>query len=101
MTLEADFLTSAADKLAENLDRIEACLTDCRRPLSGHATRKTRMRSATCCCIWKGTSDSGFFPASELDPMDVTGLANFRHAPAQMRRCYLQSCGAPWVKPWR
>jgi hypothetical protein len=27
MTLEADFLTSAADKLAENLDRIEACLT--------------------------------------------------------------------------
>ena len=28
MTLEADFLTTAADKLAENLDRIEACLTD-------------------------------------------------------------------------
>jgi uncharacterized damage-inducible protein DinB len=27
MTLEADFLTSAADKLAENLERIEACLT--------------------------------------------------------------------------
>jgi hypothetical protein len=26
MTLEADFLTSAADKLAENVDRIEACL---------------------------------------------------------------------------
>jgi len=28
MTLEADFLTSAADKLAENLSRIEACLTE-------------------------------------------------------------------------
>ena len=28
MTLEADFLTSAADKLAENVDRIEACLTE-------------------------------------------------------------------------
>src|SRR5688572_4436535 len=28
MTLEADFLTTAADKLAENLDRIEACLTE-------------------------------------------------------------------------
>jgi uncharacterized damage-inducible protein DinB len=27
MTPEADFLTSAADKLAENVDRIEACLT--------------------------------------------------------------------------
>jgi hypothetical protein len=27
MTLEADFLTAAADKLAENLDRIETCLT--------------------------------------------------------------------------
>jgi hypothetical protein len=26
MTVEADFLTSAADKLAENLDRIETCL---------------------------------------------------------------------------
>lgn len=28
MTLEADFLTTAADKLAENVDRIEACLTE-------------------------------------------------------------------------
>ena len=28
MTLEADFLTSAADKLAENLDRINTCLTE-------------------------------------------------------------------------
>ena len=28
MTLEADFLTSAADKLVENLDRIETCLTE-------------------------------------------------------------------------
>ena len=28
MTLEADFLTSAADKLAENVDRIETCLTE-------------------------------------------------------------------------
>ena len=28
MTLEADFLTTAADKLAENLDRIETCLTE-------------------------------------------------------------------------
>ena len=28
MTVEADFLTSAADKLVENLDRIEACLTE-------------------------------------------------------------------------
>jgi len=28
MTLEADFLTSAADKLAENLNRIETCLTE-------------------------------------------------------------------------
>jgi hypothetical protein len=28
MTLEADFLASAADKLAENLDRIETCLTE-------------------------------------------------------------------------
>src|SRR6478735_8265989 len=28
MTLEADFLTNAADKLAENVDRIEACLTE-------------------------------------------------------------------------
>jgi uncharacterized damage-inducible protein DinB len=28
MTLEADFLTNAADKLAENLDRIDACLTE-------------------------------------------------------------------------
>ena len=28
MTLEADFLTSAADKLAENLGRIETCLTE-------------------------------------------------------------------------
>ena len=28
MPLEADFLTTAADKLAENLDRIEACLTE-------------------------------------------------------------------------
>jgi len=28
MTLEADFLTSAADKLAENLDRIQTCLTE-------------------------------------------------------------------------
>src|SRR5436190_17533395 len=28
MTLETDFLTSAADKLAENLDRIESCLTE-------------------------------------------------------------------------
>ena len=28
MTLEDDFLTSAADKLAENLDRIETCLTE-------------------------------------------------------------------------
>ena len=28
MTLEADFLTNAADKLAENLDRIETCLTE-------------------------------------------------------------------------
>ena len=28
MTPEADFLTSAADKLAENVDRIEACLTE-------------------------------------------------------------------------
>jgi hypothetical protein len=28
MTLEADFLTSAADKLAENLSRIETCLTE-------------------------------------------------------------------------
>ena len=28
MTIEADFLTSAADKLAENLDRIETCLTE-------------------------------------------------------------------------
>ena len=28
MTLETDFLTTAADKLAENLDRIETCLTE-------------------------------------------------------------------------
>jgi Protein of unknown function (DUF1572) len=28
MTLEADFLTTAADKLAENLDRIETCLAE-------------------------------------------------------------------------
>jgi len=28
MTLEDDFLTAAADKLAENLDRIETCLTE-------------------------------------------------------------------------
>jgi len=28
MTLEADFLTSAADKLAENVDRIETCLVE-------------------------------------------------------------------------
>jgi len=28
MTLEADFLTSAADKLAENIDRIGSCLTE-------------------------------------------------------------------------
>src|SRR5690349_24629043 len=28
MTLEADFLTTAADKLAENLARIETCLTE-------------------------------------------------------------------------
>jgi len=28
MTIEADFLTSAADKLAENLDRIETCLAE-------------------------------------------------------------------------
>jgi hypothetical protein len=28
MTLAADLLTSAADKLAENLDRIESCLTE-------------------------------------------------------------------------
>jgi len=28
MTLEADFLTTAADKLAENLNRIETCLTE-------------------------------------------------------------------------
>ena len=28
MTIEADFLTSAADKLAENLERIETCLTE-------------------------------------------------------------------------
>lgn len=28
MTLEAEFLTTAADKLAENLDRIETCLTE-------------------------------------------------------------------------
>ena len=28
MTLEADFLTNAADKLAENVGRIEACLTE-------------------------------------------------------------------------
>jgi hypothetical protein len=28
MTLEADFLTNAADKLAENVDRIEACLAE-------------------------------------------------------------------------
>ena len=28
MTVEADFLTSAADKLAENLARIETCLTE-------------------------------------------------------------------------
>ena len=28
MTLADDFLTSAADKLAENLDRIETCLTE-------------------------------------------------------------------------
>jgi len=28
MTLEADFLTNAADKLAENVSRIEACLTE-------------------------------------------------------------------------
>jgi hypothetical protein len=28
MTLEADFLTMAADKLAENLERIETCLTE-------------------------------------------------------------------------
>lgn len=28
MTLEADFLTNAADKLAENVDRIETCLTE-------------------------------------------------------------------------
>lgn len=28
MTLEAEFLTTAADKMAENLDRIEACLTE-------------------------------------------------------------------------
>ena len=28
MSIEADFLTSAADKLAENLDRIATCLTE-------------------------------------------------------------------------
>jgi hypothetical protein len=28
MRIEADFLTTAADKLAENLDRIETCLTE-------------------------------------------------------------------------
>src|SRR5215471_20688025 len=28
MTVEADFLTSAAEKLAENLSRIETCLTE-------------------------------------------------------------------------
>jgi hypothetical protein len=28
MTLEADFLTTAADKLVENLERIETCLTE-------------------------------------------------------------------------
>jgi len=28
MTIEADFLTNAADKLAENVDRIEACLAE-------------------------------------------------------------------------
>ena len=28
MTPEADFLTTAADKLAQNLDRIETCLTE-------------------------------------------------------------------------
>jgi len=28
MTIEADFLTTAADKLAENLDRIETCLAE-------------------------------------------------------------------------
>jgi hypothetical protein len=93
MTLEADFLTSAADKLAENLDRIETSLSELPPP-SGHAIRKTRMQSATCCCIWKGTSDSGFFAALELDPMNVTAPANFRRATAQVLRCYLQSCVA-------
>ena len=33
MTLEADFLTTAADKLAENLDRIETCLARTAAPL--------------------------------------------------------------------
>ena len=28
MTIEEDFLAAAGDKLAENLDRIEACLTE-------------------------------------------------------------------------
>ena len=28
MTIEADFLTAAADKLAENLDRIDTCLSE-------------------------------------------------------------------------
>ena len=52
MTLEADFLTTAADKLAENLDRIETCLTElppaslwARDSENENAVRRSRVRS--------------------------------------------------------
>ena len=101
MTLEAEFLTTAAGKLAENVDRIETCLTE----LPPHS-------------LWARDSDNEnavgnlllhlegnvrqwiLSGIKERHPMNVTAPANFRRAPRETPRRYLQSCEAPWVRPW-
>ena len=86
MTLEADFLTSAADKLAENVDRIETCLVEL--PPQALWVRDSEHENAVGNLLLhlEGTFDSGFCPASEPGPTHVTAPASFRHGAAKTLR---------------
>ena len=100
MTLEADFLTNAADKLAENVDRIEACLTEL-PPLSLWA-RESENENAVGNLLLHldGNVRQWILSGVGAGPDARDRPSEFRRAPAQTPRCSSQSCAAPWVRRW-
>src|SRR6186997_953307 len=97
MTIEEDFLTTAADKLAENLDRIETCLTE----LPSHAlwARDSDNENAVGNLLLhlEGNVRQWILAGIGAGPDERDRPGEF---PARTLRCYLQSCVAPWVRPW-